>query len=1301
MPGAAERASSRSETSSDLEQVRRPSPALPVRPLGAQELDSHEATSGQEAQERTSAEGGAAARRRMVARMQASHGNQRTVELVQRLREERRESIPRALEQGAETEQRGTPPAGSAPQVAPITPSPSTTTQASSTATKPAGGRTETPPVPAAEVAAPVPVDQAAPSERRTGLAAVTAAGGVPTAAPAVGTETPAAEETAERTEAQAATSTRTPESAAGSVSQEAAAAETTGDAAAREQAVEAASQAEAVGGAETATATPEAGGAEAAAEGDAGAAATPATPDQDPGFQAVIARVHGVAYQQGHNTAAQQKATEAQAAAPVPANEQSSEAAAGQVATMDAQEPAPFDKESFKAALRAKIAEITPTTKEEAHEFKNQGRAASIQGEVSSTVASNQQAAGADIAGATAQAPDPSSVPARQSATLPPTPAGPRPADVGAEAATPGPRPESQVSLAEESQSLDRQMEEANVTEDQLANSNEPDFQEALGAKRDAQTHADEAPLAYREDEQQMIAGGQTEARESAVAETAGMHSTRGGEFAQVVGAQGQAMDSDAQQRTQVGQRIEGIYQETQRQVEERLDSMEEEVNGVFDTGAEQAKQDFESSVDREMYAYKFRRYILTPGGLLLFAADLLFGPDEEENRIYFRCRDRYIAQMDGVIDRIATAVERGLNEAKNLIAAGRQRVTDYVGTLEGELRSVGEQAADNIQSRFDSLRETVDNRRDQLVDSLAQRYVENLNAIDERISQMQQESRGFIDQAIDAVGGVIEKIRELRALILSVAAQASSVIDQILDDPIGFVGNLVAGIGAGLQSFMANIGTHLQQGLMGWLFGAMAEAGIQMPETFDLKGILSLILQILGLTYANIRARAVNIVGEPIVQALEQGAEVFRILITEGPAGLWQYVQERIGDFKETVLEGIKSFVIERVIRAGITWIMGMLNPASAFVKACMAIYDIVMFFVNRAAQIASLIQAVLGALAAIASGAIGALASAVEGALASALPVAISFLASLLGLGGISQKIREIIERIQAPINSAIDWIINQAVRVVRAIGGLFGGRGRDAEEVEEDDPEKAARVEAGLAAIDQEEQARLEQGEITMTDAEEVAARVRSQHPVFQSITVVDGGGTWDYEYVASPGRRKRGERKKKMAKVPLTFNRKTKYDAGEYRSQLDGQQSGLNAMTVAQWEGNRAAYNARRDESGSGRDPESAHHQRVFREQERERLILERLDEGMSQEDADQEVDTFMRTQAALHDPDQIAGGEAAGVTRLGSRRINSSIGSQWRREIPTLDTAISGLGAGQNEKENLTMNVELRMVTVP
>ena len=37
---------------------------------------------------------------------------------------------------------------------------------------------------------------------------------------------------------------------------------------------------------------------------------------------------------------------------------------------------------------------------------------------------------------------------------------------------------------------------------------------------------------------------------------------------------------------------------------------------------------------------------------------------------------------------------------------------------------------------------------------------------------------------------------------------------------------------------------------------------------------------------------------------------------------------------------------------------------------------------------------------------------------------LPIIIGFLASLLGLGGIGEKIREIVETLQKPVNKAVD-------------------------------------------------------------------------------------------------------------------------------------------------------------------------------------------------------------------------------------------------------------------------------------
>ncbi len=141
--------------------------------------------------------------------------------------------------------------------------------------------------------------------------------------------------------------------------------------------------------------------------------------------------------------------------------------------------------------------------------------------------------------------------------------------------------------------------------------------------------------------------------------------------------------------------------------------------------------------------------------------------------------------------------------------------------------------------------------------------------------------------------------------------------------------------------------------------------------------------------------------------------------------------------------VLDAIFDFIKEKVIIAGVTWVIGLLNPASAFFKACKAIYDIVMFFINRGSQILALVNAVIDSMAAIAKGSIGVAATFVENALAKAIPVAIGFLASLLGLGDISGTIRKTIEKAQAPVNKAIDWVINGAVKLVKAAGNLVKG------------------------------------------------------------------------------------------------------------------------------------------------------------------------------------------------------------------------------------------------------------------
>ncbi len=76
--------------------------------------------------------------------------------------------------------------------------------------------------------------------------------------------------------------------------------------------------------------------------------------------------------------------------------------------------------------------------------------------------------------------------------------------------------------------------------------------------------------------------------------------------------------------------------------------------------------------------------------------------------------------------------------------------------------------------------------------------------------------------------------------------------MVSEIIHDPFGFLENLVSAVMLGLKNCMANIEAHLGQGLMDWIFGALAGAGLQLSKAFDLKGILSIVLQVLGQSWA-----------------------------------------------------------------------------------------------------------------------------------------------------------------------------------------------------------------------------------------------------------------------------------------------------------------------------------------------------------------------------------------------------------------------------------------------------------------
>ena len=118
-----------------------------------------------------------------------------------------------------------------------------------------------------------------------------------------------------------------------------------------------------------------------------------------------------------------------------------------------------------------------------------------------------------------------------------------------------------------------------------------------------------------------------------------------------------------------------------------------------------------------------------------------------------------------------------------------------------------------------------------------------------------------------------------------------------------------------------------------------------------------------------------------------------------------------------------------------------MTSLNPAGAFIQAIIAIYDTVMFFVERLRQIAQVVASFIDSISAIAAGAVGAAANRVEQTMAGLLTLVISFLARIVGLGKVSDAVANIVKKIRAPIDKALDRVVEWIGTMAKKIGGAL--------------------------------------------------------------------------------------------------------------------------------------------------------------------------------------------------------------------------------------------------------------------
>ncbi|MDD4979336.1 MAG: hypothetical protein PHI29_11960 [Gallionella sp.] len=269
----------------------------------------------------------------------------------------------------------------------------------------------------------------------------------------------------------------------------------------------------------------------------------------------------------------------------------------------------------------------------------------------------------------------------------------------------------------------------------------------------------------------------------------------------------------------------------------------------------------------------------------------------------------------------------------------------------------------------------------------------------------------------------------------------RTGAALKSIIKNPLPFVGNLVKAAKLGFENFASRFGTHLKNGLIDWLTGSLE--GVYLPKALSLPEMGKFAMSVLGVSWAQIRGKIVKVLGpagESIMKGMETGFDIIVALVKGGPAAAWELIKEKLTDLKDQVVSGIVSFVTETVITKAVPKLIAMFIPGAGFITAIISIYDTIMVFVQKISKIIQVVTAFIDSIVAIAGGNITAAANRVEKILGGLLSLSISFLAGFLGLGKVTDKIKSVIEKIRAKVDTAIDKVIAWIVEKAKA---LYGG------------------------------------------------------------------------------------------------------------------------------------------------------------------------------------------------------------------------------------------------------------------
>ena len=288
---------------------------------------------------------------------------------------------------------------------------------------------------------------------------------------------------------------------------------------------------------------------------------------------------------------------------------------------------------------------------------------------------------------------------------------------------------------------------------------------------------------------------------------------------------------------------------------------------------------------------------------------------------------------------------------------------------------------------------------------------------------------------------------------LINNIIAKAMQAFELIKRDPIGFLKNLLRAIKEGFMQFFENILTHLFNGLKEWFLGEVRDAGIPIPTDFTVMGIIKWLLAVLDVTMEKIWKKLEERIGKPKVDKIKRmidtaervasaAGEAYQFMKDVQERGFMAVmidkVKEQLSNVWEMVLDAVKSFVMDQIIKKVTTKLLSMLDPTGimAVVNSAIALYKAIQSFLKYLREMLQIVNSFVEGTLQIAQGATKKAADFLEGALARGIPIVIGFLANQVGLN-LSERLRDALETVREKVDKGLTWVIDKLVTLIERL------------------------------------------------------------------------------------------------------------------------------------------------------------------------------------------------------------------------------------------------------------------------